>query len=347
MKNQNRSSDQPPFAIGTGLLALDDVRIDGDERPPRRWAGGTCGNVLLALRYLGWQTAPVARLRPGTAADRILDDLRTWGASTEFISLEADGSTPVIVHRIGRSTSGEPYHTFSWRCPTCGKRLPGYKPVLASTAREIASRLGSPQVFFFDRVSRGALLLAGEASARGAAVVFEPSFVGHPGLFREAWKLSDVVKFSHERSSRPSGARAFGTGATCRARPRGAGVAPRHSRPRTSRTPPGRATGARRGSFTRSWPAAPRRSPARPARGSARRFATVKRSPRGRAASRAQGAGCTAWSGLRSSSRSVGSSRAAAKATGCLNPRRQPLGHPSPASAPSARRPRPRGPGGI
>ncbi|SRR5579883_3520425 len=199
MKNQNPSSDQPPFAIGTGLLALDDVRIDGDERPPRRWAGGTCGNVLLALRYLGWQTAPVARLRPGTAADRILDDLRTWGASTEFISLEADGSTPVIVHRIRRSPSGEPYHTFSWRCPTCGRRLPGYRPVLASTAREIASRLGSPQVFFFDRVSRGALLLAGEASARGAAVVFEPSFVGHPGLFREAWEVSDVVKFSHER----------------------------------------------------------------------------------------------------------------------------------------------------
>src|SRR5262249_10337338 len=150
--------------------------IDGDDGPPRRFAGGTCGNVLLSLGYLGWRTAPVARLCPGTTAERILEDLRTWGVSTELISLEADGNTPIIVHRIGRSPSGEPYHTFSWRCPTCGKRLPGYKPVLASAARDIADRLGSPQVFFFDRVSRGALLLAGEAARRGAAVVFEPSF---------------------------------------------------------------------------------------------------------------------------------------------------------------------------
>jgi fructokinase len=161
--------------------------------------GGTCGNVLLALSYLGWRAAPVARLQPGTAADRVLEDIERWGVSSQFISLGADGSTPVIVHRIGRRPSGEPYHTFSWRCPICGNRLPGYKPVLASAAQDVASRLGSPQIFFFDRVSRGALLLAAEAATRGAAVVFEPSMVGHPGLFREAWELADVIKFSHER----------------------------------------------------------------------------------------------------------------------------------------------------
>ena len=199
MKNPSTSSNETPLAVGTGLLALDDVRIEGDRRPPRRWAGGTCGNVLLALSYLGWRSAPIARLQPGAAADRVLEDIERWDVSAKFISLEADGSTPVIVHRIGRRSSGEPYHTFSWRCPTCGNRLPSYKPVLASAALDVASRLGSPQVFFFDRVSRGALLLAAEAAARGAAIVFEPSMVGHPGLFREAWELADVVKFSHER----------------------------------------------------------------------------------------------------------------------------------------------------
>ena len=136
---------------------------------------------------------------PSAAADIVLEDLGRWGASTEFITVQGDGSTPIIVHRIGRSPSGEPFHTFSWRCPDCGNRLPGYKPVLASIAQGIAAQLGQPQVYFFDRVSRGSLVLAAEASSRGAAVVFEPSSVGHPGLFREAWEISDVVKFSHER----------------------------------------------------------------------------------------------------------------------------------------------------
>jgi fructokinase len=77
--------------------------------------------------------------------------------------------------------------------------LPGYKPVLASVARRLAAEFGTPQVFFFDRVSRGALTLAQAAADRGAAVVFEPSGVGHPALFREAWEIAHIVKYSHER----------------------------------------------------------------------------------------------------------------------------------------------------
>src|SRR5262249_50866662 len=62
-----------------------------------------------------------------------------------------------------------------------------------------AGRLPAARVFFFDRVSRGALLLARACAERGAVVVFEPSGVGDPELFREAWGLAHVVKYSHER----------------------------------------------------------------------------------------------------------------------------------------------------
>jgi sugar/nucleoside kinase (ribokinase family) len=199
MKNSKHSEDSAPFVVGTGLVALDVVLADDSRAPARRWAGGTCGNVLLALRYLGWRSAPIARFREGPAAKRVLDDLSRWGASTEFVTLADDGSTPVIVQRIGRTAAGEPYHSFSWRCRRCGNRLPGYKPVLASVAHNLAAELGNPQVFFFDRVSRGALTLARVAAERGAAVVFEPSGVGHPALFREAWEIAHIVKYSHER----------------------------------------------------------------------------------------------------------------------------------------------------
>jgi sugar/nucleoside kinase (ribokinase family) len=199
MRKPSASTDARPFAVGTGLVALDIVVSEDRLEAPSHWAGGTCGNVLALLCYLGWRAAPVARLRDGEAATQLLTDLRQWGVDTEFVSLDDDGSTPVIVQWIRRTPSGEPYHTFSWRCPRCGARLPGYKPVLATDAEGLGGRLDSPRVFFFDRLSRGALTLARLCAELGAAVVFEPTSVGNPVLFREAWELADVVKYSHER----------------------------------------------------------------------------------------------------------------------------------------------------
>jgi sugar/nucleoside kinase (ribokinase family) len=187
-----------PGALGTGLVALDVVINGSTPDPPPSYAGGTCGNVLTVLSYLGWDTAPIARLSPGTPTDYLLADLSRWNVSTRFISVARGGSTPIIIHRISRTASGQPRHTFSWRCPGCGLHLPGYKPVLATAAQELAARLPAARVFFFDRVSRGTLELA-QAVHHNSVIVFEPSSVGDPSLFREAWKLAHVVKYSHER----------------------------------------------------------------------------------------------------------------------------------------------------
>lgn len=188
-----------PSIVGTGLVALDIVVKSKSTDSPRFYSGGTCGNVLTALSYISWHAQPIARLAPGTATSRLLGDLRSQGVSTEFISTEKSGSTPTIIHRITSGANGIPRHSFSWRCPLCGTHLPGYKPLLASAAVELTHAVEKAQVFFFDRVSRGALLLAKAAADSGAVIVFEPSGVGDPKLFQEAWALSHFVKYSHER----------------------------------------------------------------------------------------------------------------------------------------------------
>jgi fructokinase len=71
--------------------------------------------------------------------------------------------------------------------------------VLASDARDISAQIKHPQVFFLDRVSRGAIILARASAAKGAIVVFEPSGIGEPRLFREALALAHILKYSHER----------------------------------------------------------------------------------------------------------------------------------------------------
>jgi fructokinase len=184
-----------------GLVALDIVFTADDDTPPRSYAGGTCGNVLTILSYLGWSSIPVSRLRNDKASKRLLEDLHQWGVSTKFVSQTPDGSTPVIVQRIKRSSNGVPRHSFSWRCPSCGAYLPGYKPVLAAQIEAAALSVPKGEVFFFDRVSRATLLMAAISRKRGAVVCFEPASVGDPALFKEAWAVSHVVKYSHERLS--------------------------------------------------------------------------------------------------------------------------------------------------
>jgi fructokinase len=188
-----------PTIVGTGLVALDAVCYVGSTNPPRCFAGGTCGNVLSILGFMGWRAFAISRLALGRPSELLQQDLRRWKVATKFVTATVDGSTPIIFHRIGQRASGEPFHSFSWRCPACGAHLPGYKPVLATHAEALTESIPAAQVFFFDRVSRGALLLAKNSSDQGAVVAFEPSGVGDPALFREAWSLAHVVKYSHER----------------------------------------------------------------------------------------------------------------------------------------------------
>jgi sugar/nucleoside kinase (ribokinase family) len=188
-----------PIVIGTGLLALDVVYAPGGEEPVGRWAGGTCGNVLTILSCLGWSSYPVARLADDAPARLIARDLTRWGVNQAFVSRESPGTTPVIVQRIRRDEDGRISHRFSFACPICGRRLPGFRPVPRARVEQLLPRMPTPAVFFFDRASRGAIAMAGEFASRGALVVFEPSSRKDPRLLEEAVAVAHVVKVSRER----------------------------------------------------------------------------------------------------------------------------------------------------
>src|ERR1039457_4952474 len=124
--------DTSPVAIGTGLIALDVVLDERTDTPPRLWAGGTCGNVLSILAFLGWKSLPVSRLARDAASRLIIRDLKRWGVCVDYVSLAPTAPGPIIVHRIRQNSAGEPFHSFSLYCPDCGRHLPSYRPVPAS-----------------------------------------------------------------------------------------------------------------------------------------------------------------------------------------------------------------------
>ena len=188
-----------PKVFGTGLIALDLVIGADPETPVRSWAGGTCGNVLSILAYLGWDAYPVARMNADVASDRVRADMQRWGVHLDWANCAPTTHTPMIVQEIRRRRDGRSDHRFFWSCPRCGKWLPPFKAITIDAVEEVKPALVNASVFFLDRLSRGTLILAAEASARGALVVFEPSSKSTDKLLAEALALAHVVKYADHR----------------------------------------------------------------------------------------------------------------------------------------------------
>lgn len=201
----NMVRSEKPRAFGTGLIALDLVMSANPNRPVQSWAGGTCGNVLSILAYLGWESYPIARMNGDPASERVRADMSRWGMKLDFAGCEPTSHTPIIIQEIRRGRDGLPTHRFSWACPRCGQWLPSFKPVTRQAVDLVGDGLDGSQVFFMDRLSRAALTLAARAADAGAVVMFEPSGKSDPRLFAEALKLAHIVKYADQRLSEAAG----------------------------------------------------------------------------------------------------------------------------------------------
>jgi sugar/nucleoside kinase (ribokinase family) len=199
MQNNLFEKTEPkPKIIGAGLIALDVIINGDDEGKPQLRTGGSCGNVLTILSYLGWQSYPIARFNEDETAKMIINDMKKWGVETSLITQSQSGSSPIIVEKIKKKQNGEPAHRFFWKCPCCGSLLPRYQPVLAKDTPPIIEKMPNASVFYFDRVSRSSIELAKENKKRGALVFFEPCVIKDKKLFLECLELADIVKYSHE-----------------------------------------------------------------------------------------------------------------------------------------------------
>jgi fructokinase len=188
-----------PTAFGAGLIALDLIVSTEPYSSFGAYAGGTCGNVLTVLSYLGWHSYPIARLGDDAASQVVRADLSRWDVHLDHASCTPSAHTPIIVQQIRRKHDGTPTHSFSWACPRCGKRLPSFQPVTRAVVEAIAPHLKRAHVFFMDRLSRGILDLAARAAESGALVMYEPSGVAEPRLLKEAIGLAHVVKYAETR----------------------------------------------------------------------------------------------------------------------------------------------------
>lgn len=192
------TDDLSQNVIGSGLIALDLILSEGEVLPARAnvLAGGSCGNVLTILAYLGWNSFPIAQLSDNPASELLCQDMHRWGVNTRFLTISNQGITPVIIHRVYQSTAK---HRFEFKNPQTKAWLPRFRPISQRYVKTIVGELPRPAVFYFDRVSPATLILANECRKQGSLIVFEPSSIKDEDLFNKALAISHVIKFSQER----------------------------------------------------------------------------------------------------------------------------------------------------
>jgi sugar/nucleoside kinase (ribokinase family) len=108
-----------PTIYGAGFIALD-VVVDQDSGVENLFVGGTCGNVLAIMAFLGWRSTPIARLEEDAAGALVREDLDRWGVDLGQIGLKPQSATPIVIEQIYRSRAGLPRHRYVWTCPDCG-----------------------------------------------------------------------------------------------------------------------------------------------------------------------------------------------------------------------------------
>lgn len=192
--------EKPNIAVGTGLISLDILIRDGQSIPASYYVGGTCGNVMMILSYMGWDTYPIARLDATKDGLRVLADMEKHLVHTDFVSTN-DGKTPVIVQRNFLNKDGIPtHHKFESRANK-GRFYLDFKSLTMRQADEVISKIDFvPKVFFFDRVSPSIQKLATTFKEKGSVLFFEPSSrCSDVKRFFQCVELADIVKFSEQR----------------------------------------------------------------------------------------------------------------------------------------------------
>lgn len=198
--NYKKNSDiSRPTCVGIGLVALDVLFNGKPNSPVGFYAGGSCGNVMAILSYLGWETFPIARLRNNEAGNILVRDLENFGVNNSLISLQEDGSTPIIIHRVLKDKQGNPKHRFEFRDPETGGYLPSYKPVLSASVDAIFENKPKASVFYLDRVNRASIEMARKSKEQNSFVFFEPSSYKDDKIHNQCLSYADIVKFSNDR----------------------------------------------------------------------------------------------------------------------------------------------------
>lgn len=195
--DNHRENSEAPSILGAGLLCLDIINRDGRTQYLN---GGSCGNIISALSFLGWG-ASIITGRFGDSAGKIIDEnLKMLGIDKIEVGNKLS-ETPRIIENVIYEKNEEGTHEFLLTCPQCGRKLPGIKPLEKKSAEVICQSTRRFNVFYSDRTSPGIKFLRTVEASKGSWTVYEPNSARNLESFFTNSIESHIVKFSSDRIS--------------------------------------------------------------------------------------------------------------------------------------------------
>jgi fructokinase len=185
---------------GAGFITLD-VMLGTEYQLAYTGIGGSTGNVLSILAFLGWESLPLVNLGRDHVGATIHREFTKLGANMRHVRLDRGLTTPLL-YQFACGPSEAPRYSFA--CPVCGQTRRFHENLVDSGGDEFVRCAAESNVFFFDRVTAGTIRMAQAARARGAFVFFEPSSISADrSLFDAALGSAHVVKYSVDRIREP------------------------------------------------------------------------------------------------------------------------------------------------
>ena len=195
--------------IGTGIFNWDTIYVREyplgpqhnrtfEEKLVLEEVGGTCGNVMCMLAYMGWETFPVVNLDRSEEGLGMAQSLKEYGCDCRFVTNTDAGGTTILTIRHGLDENGNKRTRVMQGSPG-GSRFPQRRHLrLRDQAPAFIESLDfETDVFFFDDAAAGNRYMARALRDRGALVYFEPSAIKESADFK-AIAMSDIIKFSDE-----------------------------------------------------------------------------------------------------------------------------------------------------
>lgn len=183
--------------LGAGLVCLDIIKAGNTIK---YYNGGSCGNVVTAMSFLGCSSDVISRQYSDVAGQILQSNFNRFGVNNIIVG-KGQVQTPRIIEQLNLSDGNYFGHKFLFQCPNCQEELPKLKSLSNADARLVLRNTLNYNSLYTDRISPGIKLLRDYMNGQNAWTVYEPNSCRNiKALFSNATE-SAFVKFSSEKIS--------------------------------------------------------------------------------------------------------------------------------------------------